>query len=90
MSSTSGANAALHNAASFTDSVTKQAGNKENPFHPKESAPKPASAAPTDYSHARTARASGGKEFMGIRSNEAPEINTALAARDQAKKALSQ
>jgi hypothetical protein len=50
---------------------------------------KPAGESPaTQYSHARTARKGG--EFMGVKSNQAPEINTALEARETAKKALEQ
>ncbi len=73
-----GAKKALDKANNFTKSVT---GNKPSMFTPN-------SEAPTDYSHAREARKA--PEFMGVRSNEAPEINTALASREQAKKALDQ
>ncbi len=44
---------------------------------------------PTHYAQARTARKTS-DEFMGIRSNQAPEINTALKVREDAKKALDQ
>lgn len=80
-----GAKKTLANANKFTDSATSQAGNKVNPFAP--SAKKPQAEA-TDYSHARTARKSS--EFMGIKSDQAPEINTALTNREQAKKAMEQ
>lgn len=49
------------------------------------------------YIAARTARAAApapaskpSGEFMGVRSDEAAELNTALAAREDAKKALGQ
>lgn len=76
---------ALAAAENFSASVTQQAGNKENPFKPK-----------ADYVHAREARKiaaappSQPHEFMGVRENQAPELNTALEAREQAKKALTQ
>jgi hypothetical protein len=82
-----GAKAALHSAEAFTNSATKQAGNKENPFKP--AAPKSESTR-TDYSHARQARQDAGHEFMGIRSNQAPELNTALESRAEAERALKQ
>lgn len=74
-----GAHKALDSANKFTKSVT---GNQPNAFAPKDK-PK------TDYSHAREARKAPG-EFMGIRSDEAPEINVAIKAREDAKKALEQ
>jgi hypothetical protein len=74
-----GAKKALDKANNFTKSVT---GNKPSAFAPEV---KPR----TDYSHAREARKAPG-EFLGVRSNEAPEINTALASREQAKKVLDQ
>jgi hypothetical protein len=74
------AKAALHNADNFGQ---RETGNKKA----GDDAPKaaPSKAASTDYSHARAAR---GGEFMGVRSDEASELNTALAAREDAKKAL--
>jgi hypothetical protein len=73
---------ALDSANKFTNSVT---GGKPNAF---------------SYSAAHTARkaeasapahkAEPSKEFMGVRSNEAPELNAALQAREDAKKALDQ
>lgn len=76
------AKATLDKANNFTKSVE---GHTPGTFSPKES--KPSTAAPTDYSHARTARKS---EFMGVRSDEAPELKSALDQREQAKKALEQ
>jgi hypothetical protein len=53
--------------------------------------PKEATPAKSDYSHAREVRKmESPKEFMGISSGQAPELNTALAARDEAKKGLAQ
>ena len=72
-----GAKKTLDNANKFTHSVTH---GKPNMF---------ASKAPTDYSHVREARKAPG-EFMGMKSDQAPEINTALENREQAKKALEQ
>ncbi len=82
-----GARKALNKANNFTDSATRQAGNKANPFVPSA---KKSQAEASDYSHARSARVNAGHEFMGIKSDQAPEINTALAGREQAKKALEQ
>jgi hypothetical protein len=77
----SSARQALKNADNFGQ---RETGNKKA----GDDAPKPAktAAASSDYSHARAARSGG--EFMGVRSNEASELNTALAAREDAKKAL--
>lgn len=72
-----GAKKTLDNANKFTHSVTQ---GKPNMFAPK---------APTAYSHVREARKAPG-EFMGMKSDQAPEINTALENREQAKKALEQ
>lgn len=75
----------LAGAKGFTSGVTKQAGNKENPFEPK-----------ADYVYAREARRAAAPPshpydgFMGIRSNQAPELNTALQTREEARKALIQ
>ncbi len=80
-----GAKKALDKANNFTKSVT---GGKPNAFAAKPEAK--SQPEKTDYSHARSARADAGHEFLGIKSNEAPEINTALASREQAKKALEQ
>lgn len=68
----------LDKADNFTKSVE---GRTPGTFAPK------AESKPTDYSHARAARKS---EFMGIKSDAAPEINSALEQREQAKKALEQ
>jgi hypothetical protein len=76
-----GAKKALDNANKFTSGVTS---GKPSAFAPK--AESKAQPERTDYSHAREARKA--PEFMGVRSDEAPEINTALASREQAKKAL--
>jgi hypothetical protein len=67
---------ALESANKFTASVT---GGKPNAFAPKEK---------TDYSHAHEARKA--PEFLGVRSDEASELNTALKTREDAKKALDQ
>lgn len=76
---------ALDKANDFTKSVT---GGKPNAFAlPKQKVE--AKPEPSDYSHARAQRP-GGKEFLGIRSNEAPDINIALKNREDAKKALEQ
>lgn len=80
-----GAKKALDNANNFTKSVT---GGKPNAFAAKPEAK--AQSEKSDYSHARDARSSEGHEFMGVRSNEAPEIKSALDSREQAKKALEQ
>lgn len=69
------AKAALEKANNFTSNVT---GGKPNALAPK-------SEQKSGYSHAREAR---GGEFMGIRSDEAPELNAALKTREDAKKAL--
>jgi hypothetical protein len=74
-----GAKKALDNANKFTGSVTE---GKPSAFAPKSS--------PTDYPHARTARVAAGHEFMGVKSDQAPELNTALESRATAKKALEQ
>jgi hypothetical protein len=76
------AKAALNSANNFTHSVT---GGKPSAFAPK--ADKPAE---SNYSHAREARKEPAKEFMGVRSDEAGELNTALKAREDAKQALNQ
>ncbi len=79
-----GAKKALESANKFTRSVT---GGKPDVFAPKpEVKAKPET---TDYSRARAARKGEG-EFLGVRSNEAPELNIALKAREDAKKALEQ
>ena len=74
---------ALENANKFTGSVT---GGKPSAFTPKPG-PK-AQPAKADYSHVREARKA--PEFLGVRSDEAPELNTALQAREEAKQALQQ
>jgi hypothetical protein len=61
---------------------------KASPYAPKPQ-PKPA-AASSDYSHARSARKEEGHEFMGVSSNQAPELNAALKSREDAKKELDQ
>ena len=76
---------ALHDADNFGQ---RETGNKK-------------AGDPPSYSAARSARTAEGsapahhaaapaKEFLGIRSDEAPELNTALAARTDAMKALNQ
>jgi hypothetical protein len=80
-----GAHKALDSANKFTGSVT---GGKPSAFAPKPEAK--AQPEKTDYSHARDARKDAGHEFLGVRSNEAPELKSALDAREQAKKALDQ
>lgn len=77
-----GAKKALDSANKFTSNVT---GGKPNAFAPKADA-KPAE---SKYAPVRAARKNP-DEFMGVRSNEAPELKTALDAREQAKKALDQ
>jgi hypothetical protein len=76
-----GAKKALDKANDFTKNVT---GGRPNAFATKPE-PKPER---TNYSHVREARKA--PEFLGVRSNEAPEINTALDQREAAKKALQQ
>jgi len=76
-----GAKKTLENANKFTRSVT---GGKPNMFAP---APPPkAQPIRTDYMQARMARKA--PEFMGVRSDQAPELNAALESREQAKRAL--
>lgn len=80
------AKTALANAENFTKGVTKQAGNKTNPFT------KPS------YTEARRQRVGApasppapkpaSKEFMGVRSDEGPELNTALQERQEANREL--
>jgi hypothetical protein len=48
---------------------------------------KPEAPAASNYSHARTARKSGG-EFMGVRSDQSGDLKAALATREANKKAL--
>lgn len=67
---------ALADANKFTHSVT---GDKPNAFAPK-----------TDYSHVREARKAAPSEFMGVRSDAAPELKSALDQREATKKALDQ
>ncbi len=76
---------ALDSANNFTKSVT---GGKPSAFAAKPEAK--AQPEKTDYSHARDARTSAGHEFLGVRSDEAPDIKSALDNREQAKKALEQ
>jgi hypothetical protein len=73
---------ALAGANNFEKSVDKQSGTTAKP------APKPA-AARADYSHAREARKAPG-EFMGVKSDQGPELNSALESHEQAKAALNQ
>lgn len=75
----------LKKANEFTGSVVKQAGGDKDAFEPPK--PKAAAAAPSHYSVARSARREAG-EFMGVRSDEAPELKSAEAARGQYKDAL--
>jgi hypothetical protein len=74
---------ALESANKFTSNVE---GRKPSMFAPKGEA----KAASSDYSHARSARKEAGHEFMGVRSDQAPELNAALKSREDARKALEQ
>lgn len=71
-----GAHKAIDSANKFESSVNKQSGVPAKPPTAK-----------SDYAQAREARKNP-DEFMGVRSNQAPELNTALAERAEAKKAL--
>lgn len=53
------------------------------PLHKSE----PAASAPSNYSHAREARKSGGS-FMGVEADKGPELNAALESHAKAKAAL--
>lgn len=77
-----GAKKTLDKANNFTKSVT---GGTPNAFASKSEA-KPET---SDYSHAREARKSP-SEFLGVKSDQAPELKSALDNREQAKKALEQ
>jgi len=77
-----GAKHALDKANNFTKSVT---GGKPSAFAPKSEA-KPET---SDYFHAREARKAP-SEFLGVRSDEAPDIKSGLESREAAKKALEQ
>jgi len=61
------------------NALQKEAGG---PLHHAEPA-----ASPSNYSHVREARKEPGS-FMGIESDKGPELNTALASHEAAKKAL--
>lgn len=78
-----GAKKALDSANKFTNSVT---GGKPSAFAPKAESSAPAK---SDYSHARAARKDP-DEFLGVKSDEAPEIKSALDRREQTKKELDQ
>jgi phage gpG-like protein len=79
-----GAKQALKNADNFGQ---RETGNKK-------------AGSPPSYAAAHEARKAEGsatahaaapaKEFMGVRSDEAPELNTALKARGDAQKALNE
>lgn len=74
---------ALHNADNFGQ---RETGNKKAGDAPSYSAAHQARKAEgTTTGHAEPA-----KEFMGVRSNEASELNDALARRADAQKALSE
>lgn len=82
----SGAKKALEKAKEFTRSVE---GSNESMFAEKP----PKAAAPgtpprSQYAHVRAARREEPGEFMGVRSDQAPELNAAVAARGQYKEAL--
>lgn len=51
--------------------------------------PSKPSGASSDYSHARTARKSG-DSFMGVKSDQGPELKAAQESHDNAVKALNQ
>jgi hypothetical protein len=77
-----GAKQALHNADNFGQ---RETGNKK-------------AGSPPSYQAAHNARKAEGsaspsapsKEFMGVRSDESTELNTALKARGDAQKALNE
>lgn len=75
-----GAKKALESANKFTNSVT---GGKPSAFAPKE---KPQTEK-ADYAHARSARKSAGS-FMGVRSDQGPELKAAEQSHAEAEKAL--
>lgn len=79
-----GAHKALDAANNFTHDVTKQAGNKANPFTPKPQAAK------SDYSIPHEARKEG--NFMGVdaSSQSGSELKSATEQHEQNKKALEQ
>lgn len=76
-----GAKDTLSKANNFQKSVT--GGKEDVAAKPSATAPP----APSRYSHVREARKSPG-EFLGVRSDQAAEINSALKNREDAKTAL--
>ena len=74
---------ALHDADNFGQRETgnKKAGDDYKVAH---------QARQSEGSATASKPAASAKEFMGIRSDESNELNTALAAREDAKKALNQ
>ena len=80
-----GAKKALESANKFTSSVT---GGSPNAFSYTQAhqVRQTSGAAPAG---ARRTTPADEKEFMGIRNTEAPELNTALQTREDAKKALA-
>jgi len=77
-SALAGAHKALDNANN--SSVGTKSGHSG--FTPKKTPP-------TDYSHARAARP-GGEGFMGVKSDQGPELKAANESHDNAVKALNQ
>lgn len=75
-----GAHKALDSANKFQHNVT---GGK-----PDLAAKPNAKPAASNYTHVREARKSPG-EFMGVRSDQAGELNSAMASHDSAKAALN-
>lgn len=77
---------ALVKADNFTNNVVKQSGTGVNAFKPsykqvRDNRRTAASTAPPTAAP---------NEFMGVRENQANELNTALASREEARKALNQ
>ena len=70
----------LEGAKHFTKSVAEQSHTPVDTLAPKHS----------QYVHARAARQDQGHEFLGVRSDEAPAINTRTAAQSQYKKAVEE
>lgn len=76
-------------AKAIADSKKLMEGWKKGPMGTKSghlnTAPAESQPSKTDYTHAREARKDGGHEFLGIRSDEGPELNTALKEREDFK-----
>lgn len=81
-----GAKQALKNADNFGQRETgnKKAGDKPSYIQAR-TARRTAAASPAATS---AAPSTDNREFMGVRANEGQELNTALAQREQARKAL--